>query len=251
MLKSVIWSTFLSSWLEIAATLLAGIRLPTFSSTPLMEIRRCIVKGSVSSGFVSLSGTNPNRVCNIVYDINGVIITSMEKLADYPSIYFSLYENSSTYFLYKSALMFKKFLNLGTLPALKFKNFLNLGILPFEVLLHEFLSVVDSWCGENVLVEEMEACNPTTANSDTNCLLDGNDRWCIDAVDLESIIMNYFNSIFSSSNPPDGELILVLELVIPMVSVRINNDLSRDFAEKKVTLAISQMRPTNLQALMV
>ena len=65
--------------------------------------------------------------------------------------------------------------------------------------------------------------------------------WCTEESQIKNIVVDYYESLFSSSSP--SELEKILEKVQPLVTEPINLTLLKDFSREEVELALKQMEP--------
>lgn len=72
-------------------------------------------------------------------------------------------------------------------------------------------------------------------------LMDANDVQWEDDTRMEEIVVDYYNNLFSSSNPED--FTELLNAVQPKVFVAMNEELTRNFTGEEVRLALKQMYP--------
>ena len=73
-------------------------------------------------------------------------------------------------------------------------------------------------------------------------LYDGEGRWKEDKEEVEGIILNYFQEIFSTSHPVESGC--SLGAIEKRVSDDMNDDLLQEFREEEVRRALKQMHPT-------
>ena len=79
-------------------------------------------------------------------------------------------------------------------------------------------------------------------------LLDENRQWQGDESKVEGIVVDYYKSLFQSSNPTDFSKIL--EVVQHKASLTMNQNLTKDFNSCEVSLALKQMYPLKALVLM-
>ena len=65
--------------------------------------------------------------------------------------------------------------------------------------------------------------------------------WCTEESQIKNIVVDYYQSLFSSSSP--SELEKILEKVQPLVTEPINLTLLKDFSREEVESALKQMEP--------
>ena len=70
-------------------------------------------------------------------------------------------------------------------------------------------------------------------------LFDANGVWQVDETKMEEIVVEYYNNLFTSSNP--SEFNEILNAIQPKVSTSMNQELVRNFTEHEVRLALKQM----------
>lgn len=71
--------------------------------------------------------------------------------------------------------------------------------------------------------------------------MDANDVWKDDDSNMEEIVVDYYNNLFTSSQPKDfTELLNVVQL---KVSMAMNEELTQSFTRAEVRLALKQMYP--------
>ncbi|PON88849.1 hypothetical protein TorRG33x02_153640 [Trema orientale] len=75
-------------------------------------------------------------------------------------------------------------------------------------------------------------------------LIDNEGRWCDEDHEIEGVVVDYFQSIFTSEKGNEEELDTVMETFRPCVTLEINEDLLRDFTEEDILEALKQMHPT-------
>ena len=73
-------------------------------------------------------------------------------------------------------------------------------------------------------------------------LLDSDGRWQVDPGNIDSIILEYFDSIFKSNEPANSEASLCA--IHPKVTPTMNATLTANFRAKEVWNALQQMHPT-------
>ena len=71
--------------------------------------------------------------------------------------------------------------------------------------------------------------------------MDANDVWQEDDARMEEIVVEYYNDLFSSTNPID--FTELLNAVQQKVSLAMNEELTRDFTGVEVRAALKQMYP--------
>ena len=65
--------------------------------------------------------------------------------------------------------------------------------------------------------------------------------WCSEVSQIKEIAVDYFNSLFTSSNP--SEMSEILDTIRPSVSEEMNSQLSKPFSREEVDIAIKEMHP--------
>ena len=65
--------------------------------------------------------------------------------------------------------------------------------------------------------------------------------WCSEVSQIKEIVVEYYNSLFTSSNPSDMNEIL--DAIRPSVSAEMNIQLSKPFSREEVDTAIKEMDP--------
>ena len=78
-------------------------------------------------------------------------------------------------------------------------------------------------------------------------LLDENKQWQEDESKVEGIVVDYYKSLFQSSNPTDFSEIL--EVVQHKVSPTMNQNLTKDFSACEVSRALKQIYPLKVLGL--
>ena len=74
-------------------------------------------------------------------------------------------------------------------------------------------------------------------------LCDDNGVWQEDGNSIETIFTDYFNSIFTSSNPSELQLQEVLDLIDPIVTDEFNQLLVKPYSKEEIHYALQQMHP--------
>lgn len=82
-------------------------------------------------------------------------------------------------------------------------------------------------------------------------LRDASGSWTEDKQQMEAVVDSYFPSLFSSTNPEDGEIIEVLQSLEPRLSEEDTIALSHPFTEQEVKDALSNMSPMKSPGRMV
>jgi hypothetical protein len=71
-----------------------------------------------------------------------------------------------------------------------------------------------------------------------------NGRWVTKQNDIAQVAVQYFQAIFSTSNPTEEDISMVLNQITPSVTEEMNQILSKDFIAAEVGEALAQMGPT-------
>ncbi|KAL0448870.1 UNVERIFIED_CONTAM: putative mitochondrial protein [Sesamum latifolium] len=74
-------------------------------------------------------------------------------------------------------------------------------------------------------------------------LKNSDDLWCHEKVEIQNIIVSYFNELFTSANPSPLIIDEVVNTVERKVSEEMNRSLKEPYTEKEIVEAISQMSP--------
>lgn len=82
-------------------------------------------------------------------------------------------------------------------------------------------------------------------------LRDASGSWTEDKQQMEAVVDSYFPSLFSSTNPEDGEIREVLQSLEPRLSEEDTIALSHPFTEQEVKDALSSMSPMKSPGRMV
>lgn len=82
-------------------------------------------------------------------------------------------------------------------------------------------------------------------------LRDASGSWTEDKQQMEAVVDSYFPSLFSSTNPEDGEIREVLQSLEPRLSEEDTIALSHPFTEQAVKDALSSMSPMKSPGRMV
>ncbi|KAK2659427.1 hypothetical protein Ddye_005960 [Dipteronia dyeriana] len=82
------------------------------------------------------------------------------------------------------------------------------------------------------------------ARNEIKGLLDDNGVLCNTKVGVESIVVNYFSGLFSSSNPSSDQWQCVIDAVLVKLSRRRSDFLNSPFAAIDVKQAVFEMFPT-------
>lgn len=72
-------------------------------------------------------------------------------------------------------------------------------------------------------------------------LMDDNGTFCSEPDQIEGIIVNYFANLFTTSN--DLDMDHVLSCVTPIVTVEMNDSLTRPYTREEIEIALKQMHP--------
>ncbi|XP_073121193.1 uncharacterized protein [Henckelia pumila] len=76
-----------------------------------------------------------------------------------------------------------------------------------------------------------------------------NGQWKSDEDEMSVIVLNYFQSLFTSNHPTPSALSAALDLITPMVSSDMNAFLSLPFSAEEVYKAVFQIHPTKAPGL--
>lgn len=80
-------------------------------------------------------------------------------------------------------------------------------------------------------------------------LLDINNQWREDILDIENEFSNYFTTLFTSSTPSQLNVELALQSLEPKVTAEMNSELDKEFSPEEIKSALFQMHPSKAPGL--